>query len=102
MTTKDFIKATEATPFKGGEVSDTMLEWLGNLARWSEEGTHWAYSHDRGSARTLDAVYQRGLVDKRIEAMCARRGEIRIVYVEDERWKINDRGIEAIAKAEEG
>ena len=100
MTTSDLIEATEGMPFKGGSVSDTMLEWLANLKRWRDEGTYWSYDHGPGSARTLDALYQRGLVGKHMEFTSSRIGDTRHACVMHVKWSINEHGIDVLAKAE--
>jgi hypothetical protein len=103
MTTSDLIEAIEGTPFKGGSVSDTMLEWLANLKRWRDEGTYWSYDHGPGSAKTLDALYQRGLVNKHMAFTSVRIGDTRVVtdggFV---KWSISEHGIDVLTKAEEG
>ena len=103
MTTSDLIEATEGRPFKGGSVSDTMLEWLANLKRWRDEGTYWSYDHGPGSAKTLDALYQRGLVDKHMGFTSSRIGDPRHVDAcVSVKWSINEHGIDVLTKAEEG
>ena len=104
MKTSDLIEAIEGMPFKKDSVSDTMLEWLANLKRWRDEGTYWSYGHSPGSARTLDALYQRGLVDKHMEFTSRRLGDVRLVTALSlsVRWSINEHGIDVLTKAEEG